>query len=146
MGQEQDTKTDDRAKATAYEAPKTMLWQQIEKILQHRQPVAAPVTVSSDKSESPSSREMVRWLLSALSSAPAKPPVLSRDLEALARVMGSIRRAVSENILTDEEAEAVVQYLADCFTRRRFDEVFSRITQPRSGAWFMVHSHAAAED
>lgn len=63
----------------------------------------------------------------------------------MARVMRAIVQAVDDDILTDEEADAVIRFVGESFARRRFDEVLSRITSPRSGAWFVMHGQAREE-
>lgn len=108
----------------------------------------APMTVAHDPdtSKAHGSREMVRSFLSALSPyQPPKPPILSKDLGRLSRILRSVYQAVDEDILTEEEANAVMNFVAECFTRRRLDEVFSKVTKPKSGAWFLIHQQTKEE-
>lgn len=108
-----------------------------------------PMTAWTNISEEPTkigSRDMVRKFLSALAPAqPYEPPVLSKDLEQLNRVVNSILFSVDQNILTPEEADAVISFIASRFASRRFDEVFSKVTTPRTGAWFVLQDQSWEE-
>jgi len=92
--------------------------------------------------KTPSSRDVVRNFLSALSPTKAAPPILSKDIERLGRVVKSVIQAVDDNILSEEEANAVIEFIGDRFAQRRFDEIFSKVTMPKSGAWFTLHRHS----
>lgn len=110
-----------------------------------------PMPVSQDdfnRPETPNSRDMVRWFLSALGEhrPQANPPTLPKDLGALNRVMLSVVHAVDADVLTEEEADAVIHFVAECFTRRRMDEVLAGITKPRRGSWFLVHGHGPVRE
>jgi hypothetical protein len=97
--------------------------------------------------EYPSSREVTRWLLSVLSPRqPSPPPKLSRDLEILRRAVSSIVLAADENVLTAEEADAVIHFIAERFATRRIDEVIANVTSPRHGAWFALHGQIEADE
>lgn len=93
-----------------------------------------------------SSRDMVRWFMSSLSPAPAPQPTpQSKDLEGLTRVIRAVISAADEEVISEREADAVIRFLAECFTRRRFDDVVTKLTMPKHGAWFVVQSHIGAE-
>lgn len=103
----------------------------------------APVA-NRQSSEVPSldemdSRDLVRYFLSAL--APARPsgkPTFKKDIEALNRAIHGIVSAAQEDVITPEEADAVIRYIIECFTVRRLDSVLTHVTSPKRGAWFMV--------
>ena len=89
-----------------------------------------------------SARTMTLWLMSAIApNSAASPPVLSKDLELLRRAISSVVAAVDAHVITDEEADAVIGFIAQRFTARRFDEFTADITLPRHGAWFALHGH-----
>lgn len=112
----------------------------------HRAPMPAEIR-PPEKCKASSSRDTVRWFLSALAPRQEqKVPALSKDLGSLSRVMRSVVQAVDDDILSEEEADAVIMFMAECFTRRRMDDVLSRITKPRSGSWFLVRSQSSWED
>ena len=89
---------------------------------------------------------MVRSLLSALSpTRPYAPPVLSKDLERVNRVVTALMQAVEDEVLTDEEADAVIGFVAERFIARRFDVLFDDVLKPKAGGWFMAHAHSSEE-
>src|SRR4051794_5749276 len=86
-------------------------------------PSPSAVSMTPSK-ESPSSRETVRWLLSALSSGQTqRPPILSKDLDSFSRAIKAIITAEDDKVIDQEEANAIIEFMAECFTRRRMDEV-----------------------
>lgn len=111
----------------------------------NRWPLAARPDTPVEQ-DPPASRDVVRCLLSSLAPVPRfEPPVLSTDLERLNRIVRSVAGAVDEEILTPEEADAVINFIAGCFASRRLDEVIAKVTMPKAGSWFVVHNHAWEE-
>jgi hypothetical protein len=72
---------------------------------------------------------------------PAAPPRLSKDLDAVHRLVGSVLSAVDDRVITEDEADAVIHFIADRFTARRLDEVLIRTTTPREGEWFAIQAN-----
>ena len=89
-------------------------------------PMVATKYSSKASPKSPASRDTIRHLLSWLAPYTAHPPVLEKDIERFGCVVRSVVQAVDDDILTDEEADSVINFIADRFTRRRFDEIFSK--------------------
>lgn len=85
------------------------------------------------------SRAVVRGLLSALSPIGPPAPILSQDIESLARLVNSVFTALDDDILTAEEANAVIDFVASRFAARRVDEAMTYVFKPRQGAWFQIH-------
>lgn len=93
------------------------------------------------------SRSIVRTFLASLRppNAGQKAPTLSADLDRLSRVLNFVIRSVDEGILSEDEADAVINFIAGCFTQRRMDEVLSKMTMPKTGSWFAIN-HRSVED
>jgi hypothetical protein len=88
------------------------------------------------------SRDLVRQFMSLLAPPNSSASLLSEDLQGFSRFMESIATAVGDEILTEEEADAVVRFIASRFTQRRMDEILSKVTTAKHGAWFLIRHHA----
>jgi hypothetical protein len=91
------------------------------------------------------SRSMVRNFLSALSPNYSEPPKLSIDLDRLGRIIKWVFDAVESDILTEDEGEAMMNFVGECFVHRRLDEVLAKVTRAKSGSWFLMHHQAKEE-
>jgi len=87
------------------------------------------------------SREVVRTLLSSIVPPPPTAPQLRNDIESLSRLVRSIMLAADDDIITAEEAKAVIDFIAARFASRRVDEAMVHVFKPRRGSWFQIHGH-----
>jgi len=100
----------------------------------------SPLTTKTTGSEKKfSSRDVVRAFLSALSPASVQPPILTDDIKRFGRVADFLVQSVEDRILTEEEADAVLKFIAERFAHRRLDEILANVSTPRQGAWFALH-------
>lgn len=94
-----------------------------------------------------SARDLVRHFLSALAPAPAEAenPSTAKDMENLRKAIGSIMQAAEDDVLTENEANAVINFITERFVERRFDDVLKHIAIPQSRGWFVVGDHLFSE-
>lgn len=66
---------------------------------------------------------------------------MSKELQVLRKVVSTISESRNENILTDEEAAAVLQFILGRFVERRFDRTIKRMLPQQSDSkhWFIRH-------
>ena len=103
----------------------------------------AKSVISHSPKNEPQSRDMVRWFLSAMSPQSSMPKMgLSRELSALNRAVNAIVLATDEEVITSEEAEAVIKFITERFIGRQIDQVFLHATCPRQGSWFITRSQS----
>lgn len=97
---------------------------------------------ASPSREADVSHQMVRKLLGSL--APVVPernlPVLADDLEAVSNLIGHVADAVDSGILTDTEANSLIDFVAARFVERRFEGVLHRVFVPSGDQWFLFAS------
>jgi hypothetical protein len=67
------------------------------------------------------------WLLAALSPSPSRLFSASKDLSIMKRAVSSIIDATEEAILTENEAEALINFLATKFVEHRFGAVLESV-------------------
>ena len=91
--------------------------------------------------ESHPARERVQYWLSFLSprQAAAEKP-LSRELQLVARTVASITEAQESQILTKDEAEAVVQFILSKFIERRFNKTIHEVLNGPEQEWLLTAS------
>jgi hypothetical protein len=63
----------------------------------------------------------------ALSHCPEKLLSRGKDLDVMKRAVSSIVEATQEDILTQEEADAVLEFLAEKFVERRFASLMHHV-------------------
>ncbi len=87
-----------------------------------------------------SSREMARGLLGLLAaSAPrASTASLSKELERLSKAIAQVVSAQDEAVLSEEEADAILNFMAAKFVERRFDDALRHVATPRVSRWFLL--------
>jgi len=98
---------------------------------------------SEDTSFKTSSRGMVRYFLSALGPVPAESGLSNaKDMANLRKAISSIMKAAEDDVLTEKEADAVIDFISLKFVERRFDDVLKDIATPRSRGWFVLGKRA----
>jgi len=65
----------------------------------------------------------------------------SEELSKLSEFTSEIAEAVSENILTDSEAEALVKYMFSAFLSRRVNNVVNNLFAKPHSKWFLAAKH-----
>lgn len=94
----------------------------------------------ADESEHPARQRVEQWLslLAPAGSSEEKP--LSKDLSLVGNVINSIVEAAEEKILTEEEAEAVTQFIISKFIERRLNSTMRSLFVIPKNHWFFAAS------
>ncbi|NLE29658.1 MAG: hypothetical protein GX629_08325 [Phycisphaerae bacterium] len=66
-------------------------------------------------------------LLAAIMGRPCPHQKLSNDIELLKKTSTLLNETIRENILTQEEANAIIKFMTEKFVERRFDHILSNI-------------------
>jgi len=94
---------------------------------------------TTSDAERDSGRECVRAALSALAPQPEKPQVSSNtELNSLRQLVGAISDVASQNVLTHDEADALITFITRRYVERRFDEIFRDVFTHSSEDWYLL--------
>lgn len=89
-------------------------------------------------SHEPTSREIVRHILSTLGTSQQEPAPFSKDIKAMGHLVAEISDAAEQNVITEDEADAVVDFLVKRFVERRVDDAIRDVFTPGHGRWFLA--------
>ena len=64
---------------------------------------------------------------------------LGRDLQAMQHLLSSVRKAAEDGIITDDEASALMEFVASRFVERRFDCILSDVFGGESTHRYTFH-------
>jgi hypothetical protein len=79
------------------------------------------------------------WVISTLSPVTTQPlPPLRTDLDSFSYIVSQVVEATQENIITDEEAEALTGVLSAAFVQRRVGRVMQRLFSQDKPKVFMA--------
>ena len=73
------------------------------------------------------SPDLVSCLVAALAPTPQKLLSKSEDLEVMKKALSSIVETMEEQILTEDEASALLEFLATKFVERRFENIIRHV-------------------
>lgn len=92
--------------------------------------------------EDQSAREMVRFWLRSLAPNPviSEPMSPSKEYSALQRVIATVLSCVEDDLVNEEEAEALVEVVVAKFIDRRFEKILRKVMTPSRGNWFALAS------
>lgn len=86
-------------------------------------------------------RSALRHYLAALAPMSKEPPAPMRDdLETVRSLVGNVFQASEQGILTESEAEAVLEFVVARFAERRMDRIFDIMFTPSNQDWFLIAS------
>ncbi len=77
--------------------------------------------------EQAQAQHLVDYFLAALSPSPERSIDKGRDLDVMKKALSSIYEAVEEDILTESEASALVQFIVSKFIERRFNVILRNV-------------------
>ena len=75
-----------------------------------------------------SSSELANCFLAALSPCPERLLAKGKDLAAMKRIVVSVMEAMEEGVLTESEANALLEFMAAKFVVRRFGALLHNVS------------------
>lgn len=84
-------------------------------------------TEGSLNREQAQAQHLVDYFLTALSPSPERSLAKGKDLDAMKKALSSIYEAAEEDILTESEANALVEFMVSKFIERRFNVVLRNV-------------------
>lgn len=82
--------------------------------------------------------QLIRMLAPAQRAGEASP---ARELSALNRLTSAVAEAVEQGILSEEEAESVLQHALSNFVEKRMEEIVNTLFSESHSKWFLAASH-----
>lgn len=82
--------------------------------------------------------QLIRMLAPAQRAGEASP---ARELSALNRLTSAVAESVEQGILSEEEAEIVLQHALSNFVEKRMEEVVDNLFSEPDSRWFLAASH-----
>lgn len=82
------------------------------------------VNGSSDERQSD---QLISYMLAALAASPERLTSKAKDLEVMKKAMASIYDAMNEDILSEDEASELIDFLAGKFVERRFGNILTNV-------------------
>lgn len=70
---------------------------------------------------------VIEYFLNALSPSSVHPQSSSKDIEVMSKALYSVYEALQESILTEREADILIEFLISKFVKRRFGSVLSKV-------------------
>jgi hypothetical protein len=90
-----------------------------------------------DEEKAPASEFLTNFFDNLSERAPQRS--LSKDLESFRAIFCEVMKLKKQNVLSDEETEALVYFLASKVAQNRFDRTFSQLLPNSRGRWFLAH-------
>lgn len=115
------------------ELEKTSTWQ---RLVNNKKQWLASIVKSQDTAEfegetdiafGKDTSDFVTCFIPAISPCPEKTISASKDLRIMKSAIASIAKSVEENILTDREASALLEFITSAFVGRRLDSLFFHV-------------------
>jgi len=70
---------------------------------------------------------VIDYFLNALSPSSVHPQFSSKDIEVMSKALYSVYEALQESILSEREADILIEFLITKFVKRRFGSVLSKV-------------------
>ena len=99
-----------------------------------------PNEASSHNDANESARENLRVLLEPISGEHSPNRSTSNDLESLKRIVASVADAGDAGILSQSEADTVIDFVVRRFIERRLTKVIQTTLAPPANHWFSLNS------
>ncbi|WP_353179535.1 hypothetical protein [Salinisphaera sp. T5B8] len=98
-----------------------------------------------DETEKRTSRDLVNFLLHSVIGQTQPKRNLGEDASAVRKATRLILEASDDGTLSKDEADAVIQFIAEGFAQRRIDNVFDRLSSFDNPHWFIATSKSSYE-
>ncbi|MCY4363839.1 MAG: hypothetical protein OXE42_16935 [Gammaproteobacteria bacterium] len=103
---------------------------------------------SGHEPSSPDSGALVKYLFSSVTSPTLMSglPASHNETVALRKAVELLLEATEDGTLTENEADTMIQLLAERFTLRRFNQIFERISNIDESNWFLAASRLSRHE
>lgn len=95
--------------------------------------------MNPDKEKSPQTEQIFNYFLAALSPSPEQVLSKGKDFQVIKKALISVYEAMEENILSESEANALIEFLVSKFVERRFDVILNNVFDVGSSHKYTFH-------
>lgn len=107
-----------------------------------KRPTPRSQSESTENFRSESISKPIKYMLSSVLGQPSvtSPVELRGDLEAFLKFTSVLISATDDGILTDEEANKVIELMVEGFARRRLDSALAHVLRSEDNNWYFAAS------